>query len=145
MLNDNIKPIYWIIRREMFNEYSWKVIYFGVSHICRESLVSAVLKAVLIRLEILPSEFHCDLTLRPHEVDQTSNTAAPLQDSWVRKDVESLRISDFNLGPGGQKNLDSTFNLTSKRYLFCLVLFKSLPFSVLKPGHSVYSLLSEKR
>lgn len=90
MLNDNIKPIYWIIKREMFGESSWKVIYLEakVCRICGESLVSAVLKVVLIRLEILTSEFYCGPTLRPPEVDQTSNTAAPPQDSWVQKDVE---------------------------------------------------------
>lgn len=55
---------------------------FGkVCSICCESVVSAMLKVKLIRPEILTSEFHCGLTLRSPEVDQTSNTAAPLQDS----------------------------------------------------------------
>lgn len=53
-----------------------------------ESVVSAVLKVMLIRPRISTSELHCALTLRPPEVDQTTTTAAPPQDSQVQRDVE---------------------------------------------------------
>lgn len=53
-----------------------------------ESVVSAVLKVMLIRPRIFTSELHCAPTLRPPEVDQTGITAAPPQDSRVQRDVE---------------------------------------------------------
>lgn len=52
------------------------------------SVVSAVLKVMLIRPRISTSELHCAPTLRPPEVDQTSITAAAPQDSQVQRDVE---------------------------------------------------------
>lgn len=60
---------------------------------CGESVESAVVTVMLIRPQILTSESHCGLTLRPPEVDQTSNMAAPLQDSRVQRHVEQLRIN----------------------------------------------------
>lgn len=52
------------------------------------SVVSAVLKVMLIRPRISTSELHCAPTLRPPEVDQTGITAAAPQDSQVQRDVE---------------------------------------------------------